>query len=99
MKQELLGVAFNRIMRMDIHTGDHTKTWRFNTMKAWNVNWEVMLITELTIRTNLPHTNTLVKSLIQLFQNVFINYGSFKDINYKVISTIMKCASNSPCAS
>lgn len=56
MKQELLGVAFNRIMRMDIHTGDHTKTWRFNTMKAWNVNWEVMLITELTIGTNLLHT-------------------------------------------
>ncbi|XP_054154484.1 unc-112-related protein-like [Oppia nitens] len=40
-KEELLGVAFNRLMRMDINTGDHTKTWRFNTMKAWNVNWEV----------------------------------------------------------
>lgn len=40
-KEELLGVAFNRLMRMDISTGDHIKTWRFNTMKAWNVNWEV----------------------------------------------------------
>ncbi|XP_046402774.1 unc-112-related protein-like isoform X1 [Ischnura elegans] len=40
-KEELLGVAFNRLMRMDIATGDHLKTWRFNTMKAWNVNWEV----------------------------------------------------------
>jgi len=40
-KEELLGVAFNRLMRMDINTGDHIKTWRFNTMKAWNVNWEV----------------------------------------------------------
>jgi len=40
-KEELLGVAFNRLMRMDIATGDHIKTWRFNTMKAWNVNWEV----------------------------------------------------------
>lgn len=37
----LLGVANNRIMQMDIGSGDHVKTWRYNTMKAWNVNWEV----------------------------------------------------------
>ncbi|XP_037500718.1 LOW QUALITY PROTEIN: unc-112-related protein-like [Rhipicephalus sanguineus] len=40
-KEELLGVAFNRLMRMELSTGDHIKTWRFNTMMAWNVNWEV----------------------------------------------------------
>ncbi|XP_055923306.1 unc-112-related protein [Eupeodes corollae] len=40
-KEELLGVANNRIMRMDINTGDHIKTWRYNTMKAWNVNWGI----------------------------------------------------------
>ena len=40
-KEEILGVAFNKLMRMDVNTGDHVKTWRFNTMKAWNVNWEV----------------------------------------------------------
>ncbi|XP_050531297.1 unc-112-related protein-like [Daktulosphaira vitifoliae] len=40
-KDELLGIAYNRLMRMDISTGDHIKTWRFNTMKAWNINWEV----------------------------------------------------------
>ena len=34
-------MASNRLMRMDLHTGDHLKTWRFNTMKAWNVNWEI----------------------------------------------------------
>jgi hypothetical protein len=34
-KEELLGVAFNRLMRMDISTGDHIKTWRYNTMKVW----------------------------------------------------------------
>lgn len=39
-KEELLGVSYNRMMKMDINTGDHQKTWRFNTMKAWNVNWE-----------------------------------------------------------
>lgn len=40
-KEELLGVAFNRLMRMDLSTGDHLKTWRYNSMIAWNVNWEV----------------------------------------------------------
>lgn len=40
-KEELLGVAHNRIMRMTLSTGDHIKTWRYNTMKAWNVNWGI----------------------------------------------------------
>ncbi|KAH8298668.1 hypothetical protein KR018_009875 [Drosophila ironensis] len=40
-KEELLGVAHNRIMRMDLNSGDHIKTWRYNTMKAWNVNWNI----------------------------------------------------------
>ncbi|XP_037085700.1 unc-112-related protein-like isoform X2 [Pollicipes pollicipes] len=39
-KEELLGIAFNRLIRMDIN-GNHAKTWRYDTMKAWNVNWEV----------------------------------------------------------
>jgi kindlin 2 len=30
----LLGVANNRIMQMDIGSGDHVKTWRYNTMKV-----------------------------------------------------------------
>lgn len=34
-KEELLGVAHNRIMKMDSNNGDHLKTWRFNTMKVW----------------------------------------------------------------
>lgn len=33
-KEELLGVAHNRIMKLDINTGDHLKTWRFSTMKV-----------------------------------------------------------------
>lgn len=40
-KEELLGVANNRIMRIDIGSGDHLKTWRYSNMKAWNVNWEI----------------------------------------------------------
>ncbi|XP_014209103.1 unc-112-related protein isoform X1 [Copidosoma floridanum] len=43
-KDELLGIANNRVMRMDLHSGDHVKTWRYTTIKAWNVNWEVKLM-------------------------------------------------------
>ncbi|XP_045527727.1 unc-112-related protein-like isoform X1 [Pieris brassicae] len=40
-KDEIISIANNRIMRLDPSTGDHIKTWRFSTMKAWNVNWEI----------------------------------------------------------
>ena len=33
-KDELLGVASNKIMRMSLNNGDHLKTWRFSTMKV-----------------------------------------------------------------
>lgn len=35
-KDQLLGVTHNRIMTMDINTGDLIKTWRYNTMKVSN---------------------------------------------------------------
>jgi len=38
-KEELLGVAFNRIMKMELAGGDHIKTIRYSAIKAWNVNW------------------------------------------------------------
>ena len=34
-KDELLGVAANKIMRMSLSAGDHIKTWRYSTMKVW----------------------------------------------------------------
>lgn len=40
-KEELMGIASNRIIRMDLNTGDSLKTWRYNTMQTWHVNWEV----------------------------------------------------------
>ncbi|KAM3962428.1 unc-112-related protein [Aphomia sociella] len=40
-KDEIISITNNRIMRLDPNTGDHIKTWRFSTMKAWNVNWEI----------------------------------------------------------
>jgi len=38
--QDLLSVAFNRIVLMDLHSGDVIQTWRYQNMKAWSVNWE-----------------------------------------------------------
>ncbi|CAG9105788.1 hypothetical protein JYU34_018920 [Plutella xylostella] len=40
-KDSLISVTNNRLMRLDPNTGDHIKTWRYSTMKAWNVNWEI----------------------------------------------------------
>ncbi|KAG8443701.1 hypothetical protein GDO86_009031 [Hymenochirus boettgeri] len=39
-KDDLLGVSFNRLIRIDIATKDPITTWRFSNMKQWNVNWE-----------------------------------------------------------
>nr|XP_009862486.1 fermitin family homolog 2 [Ciona intestinalis] len=39
-REELAAIAFNRIIRMDPNNGEALKTWRFNTMKAWSVNWD-----------------------------------------------------------
>ena len=36
-----MGVASNRILRMDLSSGDTVKTWRFQNMRKWSVNWEV----------------------------------------------------------
>ena len=33
-REELIGVAFNRIMRMGLNNGEHLTTWRYNTVKV-----------------------------------------------------------------
>ena len=38
--QELLGIAYNRLILIDAHTMEHKKTWRYSAMRSWNVNWE-----------------------------------------------------------
>lgn len=43
-KEELIGIAYNRLIRMDASTGDAVKTWRFSNMKQWNVNWEIKMV-------------------------------------------------------
>jgi len=39
-KEEMVAVAFNRIIRMDPSSGEAIKTWRFNSIRAWSVNWD-----------------------------------------------------------
>uniref|UniRef100_A0A3P9I3Q1 Fermitin family member 1 n=1 Tax=Oryzias latipes TaxID=8090 RepID=A0A3P9I3Q1_ORYLA len=40
-KDEILGISYNRLIRIDMSTGLPVTTWRFANMKQWNVNWEV----------------------------------------------------------
>nr|XP_060641656.1 fermitin family homolog 1 isoform X1 [Anolis sagrei ordinatus] len=40
-KDDLLGISHNRLIRIDMATGDPITTWRFSNMKQWNVNWEI----------------------------------------------------------
>lgn len=43
-RDELIGITYNRLIRMDASTGDAIKTWRFSNMKQWNVNWEIKMV-------------------------------------------------------
>lgn len=44
-KDELLGISYNRLIRIDMSTGLPVTTWRFSNMKQWNVNWEIRQVT------------------------------------------------------
>lgn len=44
-KDEVLGIAPNRLIRIDLGVGDVVKTWRYNNMKQWNVNWDIRQVT------------------------------------------------------
>lgn len=39
-KEEIICMTSNRLIRMS-PDGEQIKSWRFNTMKSWNVNWEI----------------------------------------------------------
>ena len=43
-REELIGITYNRLIRMDASTGDAIKTWRFSNMKQWHVNWEIKMV-------------------------------------------------------
>lgn len=36
-----MGIANNRLIRIDLAVGDVVKTWRFSSMRQWNVNWDI----------------------------------------------------------
>lgn len=57
-KDELLGIANNRLMRMDLHSGDHLKTWRYNTMK---------------VRVRLHTFYISLRALIDFYSRIFLN--------------------------
>ncbi|XP_055288031.1 fermitin family homolog 1 isoform X2 [Moschus berezovskii] len=40
-KDDILGISYNRLIRIDAATGIPITTWRFTNMKQWNVNWEI----------------------------------------------------------
>uniref|UniRef100_A0A4W5RJU8 FERM domain containing kindlin 3b n=1 Tax=Hucho hucho TaxID=62062 RepID=A0A4W5RJU8_9TELE len=40
-KDEVLGIAPNRLIRIDLGVGEVVKTWRYNNMRQWNVNWDI----------------------------------------------------------
>jgi kindlin 2 len=40
-REDLLGVAYNRLVRLDMQSGDILRTWHYPNMKSWSVNWEI----------------------------------------------------------
>uniref|UniRef100_A0AAQ4PSB0 FERM domain containing kindlin 1 n=1 Tax=Gasterosteus aculeatus aculeatus TaxID=481459 RepID=A0AAQ4PSB0_GASAC len=44
-KDEILGISYNRLIRIDMSSGMPITTWRFANMKQWNVNWEIRQVT------------------------------------------------------
>lgn len=39
-REEILGIASDRLIRIDASNGDHTRVWPFARMKTWRVNWD-----------------------------------------------------------
>ncbi|ESO13121.1 hypothetical protein HELRODRAFT_62964 [Helobdella robusta] len=40
-KEELLGIGKDRLVKMDLKTGDLLKTWMLKTIQSWSVNWDI----------------------------------------------------------
>lgn len=48
-KDEILGISYNRLIRIDMSSGLPVTTWRFANMKQWNVNWEIRQVRDLCV--------------------------------------------------
>lgn len=58
-KDEILGISYNRMFRIDMSTGLPVTTWRFANMKQWNVNWEIRQVRNVLPRQTLRKTNRI----------------------------------------
>lgn len=47
-----MGIANNRLIRIDLGVGDVVKTWRYNTMRQWNVNWDIKQVRKQSSKNN-----------------------------------------------
>lgn len=65
----MLGVSYNRLIRIDIATGDPITTWRFSNMKQWNVNWEIRQV-KLEQLSAFSHC---ISDTGGCFQKIFVN--------------------------
>ncbi|KAM4720746.1 fermitin family homolog 3 [Rhinophrynus dorsalis] len=56
-RDEIMGIASNRLIRIDLNVGDVVKTWMYNNMKQWNVNWDIRQVSiEFTEHINVAFT-------------------------------------------
>ncbi|XP_077311898.1 fermitin family homolog 3 [Lithobates pipiens] len=56
-RDEILGIGSNRLIRIDLNVGDVVKTWMYNNMKQWNVNWDIRQVSiEFTENINVAFT-------------------------------------------
>jgi len=39
-REEILGIAPDRLIRIDASNGDHLRVWPYSRMKTWRVNWD-----------------------------------------------------------
>lgn len=65
-KDELLGISYNKLIRIDMSTGLPVTTWRFSNMKQWNVNWEIKQVNKVlqTTLTCLAGVNLIYECVI-----------------------------------
>ena len=38
--QEIMGIAYNRLVLFEASSMEQKKVWRYSAMRSWNVNWE-----------------------------------------------------------
>jgi len=48
-KDEILGISYNRMIRIDMSSCLPVTTWRFANMKQWNVNWEIRQVSHMIL--------------------------------------------------